>query len=82
MIGLGYVFYSTGMSHGQYFKKPGSGKEKNRMKNMDNKARLTFQKTHKIAHMEKKVVGYVFLEYLSYFLLFAFFKFCIFKGLK
>ena len=53
MIGLGYVFYSTGMSHGQYFKKPGSGKEKNRMKNMDNKARLTFQKTHKNAHMEK-----------------------------
>ena len=72
MIGLGYVFYSTGMSHGQYFKKPGSGKEKNRMKNMDNKARLTFQKTHKNAHMEN----------LSYFLLFAFFKFCIFKGLK
>ena len=70
MIGLGYVFYSTGMSHGQYFKKPGSGKEKNRMKNMDNKARLTFQKTHKNAHMEKRWWDMCFWKiYLIFFYL-------------
>lgn len=60
MLGLGYVFDSTGISHGQYFKKTGSGKDKNRVKNMNKKTSLTFEKTHKNSHMEKKVADICF----------------------
>ena len=73
LLGLGYVFDSTGVAHGQYLKKIRSGKDINRVKNMNNKTSLTFENTYKNAHMEKKVTRYMFLENFDYFLLFAFF---------
>ena len=74
LLGLGYVFDSTSVSHGQYLKKIRSGKDINRVKNMNNKTSLTFENTYKNAHMEKKMARYMFLENFNYFLLFAFFQ--------
>ena len=72
MLGLGYVFNSTGMLHGQYIQKTGSGKDINIVRTMDKKTNLTFENTHKNARREKKVAKYMFLENFDYFLIFAF----------